>query len=141
MLVVIGSLSATVLHVQYGVIHHVHHFVKESGNRVFDRPVKGPRPDIDFMLVFVSVDGPDGFDAVMTVCLRCALDGNDWGFKLIIEEVLIQHTEQLFKLTGKAGRFHYGFHVGISPHAFLKLTEGAGRWYNQSAPAPVVVVF
>lgn len=116
-LVMVGAASGHVLHVENGVVIHMNHLMKQGGNGVLDRTVKRPGSDVDFMLHLIAVDGPNGGDGIVTIRSRGGLNGDDGCFKLVVEEVFVQHTEQLFKLACKAGSLDDGFHGSISLHS------------------------
>ena len=68
----------------------------------------------------------------------CTLDGNSNGLEFPIEQVSVNHTVELFKLSQQAGGFCYLFH-DVVPFK-LNLPEGAGWCIISLTPPPVAVV-
>lgn len=116
-LVMVGAASGHVLHVENGVIIHMDHLMEQGGNGVLKGSVKGPGTDVDLVLHLIAVDGPNGRDGIVAVGSGGGLNRDDGGLKLIVEEIFVQHTEQLLKLTCKAGSLDDGFHGSISLHS------------------------
>jgi hypothetical protein len=72
------------------------------------------RADVDLVPVLLPVHRPDRIDGIVPVRARRALDRDDGRLQLSAEKVLVQHAEQLLKLTGKAARFCDLFHFSRS---------------------------
>ena len=102
LLVVVRAAPTCVLHVQHGIRVHMCHLMNQCCNGVFERAVERACAYVDLMLALFAVDCPDFADAVMTICAGRALHGDNRLLKLSVEELIVEHAEQLFELTCEA---------------------------------------
>lgn len=103
LLVMVHPASAAILNVKDGIVVHVAHLMQKCCDCVFYISVQRSRSDIDFVTGFFSVNCPDGRNAVVSVSLGSALDCDNRHLKLIFKEISVQESEELFKLSSKAG--------------------------------------
>jgi len=107
--VVVHALIGAVLHMEYGVIEHVAHLMEEGADGELNGAIQHTGTDVDFPLA-LALHRPGGVQSVVTVGTGSGPDGDDGGIQSVVEEVAVQHGEELLQLTGETTGFRDFFH-------------------------------
>ena len=92
----------------------MYHFMQQGCKDAFNRTVKRPGCDIDFMAGF-SLCTPDRRHSIMRIASGRRNHRNHGRGKNTVKKSFVQHTEGLFKLSSKARHFRDFFHIKVLP--------------------------